>query len=90
MAQSPCSTFHPPAEWPDAKTEEALDAAQRALGSMLETLENDFPSLRSEGAVLSLRTALEHITRGKKCLSLAYQIEMEARLELWRGLGYPQ
>ncbi|GAA0569471.1 hypothetical protein [Caenispirillum bisanense] len=86
MATRTSTTFRPPAEWPDTKTEKALDAAYIKLGTLCDVVDRTYP--RGGPAADQKRKALELMREAKAALFQAYHSEMTERLALWRDLGY--
>lgn len=66
--------FTPPKNWPNANTERAVDA-------MADKAQAVAASMRDPSAREAAYQAVDALRR-------AYSVEMEARLALWRSLGY--
>ena len=78
--------FRPPAEWPNAKTEKALDGAYEKLGDLVVKVDRIYPN--SDLAADLKREALEKMREAKALLFQAYHAEMDTRLAIWRNKGY--
>lgn len=78
--------FNPPSDWPNAKTEAALDAGYEALGALIAKTAPISP--RDTAAMGLKREAVARMHEAKALLFQAYHAEMEARLALWRSAGY--
>ncbi len=79
-------SFRPPAEWPNAKTEKALDRSYERLADLVDKVDHTYP--RDENAAAQKRVALTMLRNAKALLAESYHAEMNARLDLWRANGY--
>lgn len=87
MADSTPNTFHPPAEWPNAESEQALDRAFEHVRTLIETVEEQCP--KGKAAQLRWREGLGHLRKAEEAFAAAYHAEMTNRVIVWRAKGYP-